>query len=95
MKNISFSKIVMGIMLTLNIAVATFVCCMMQTTGDLSPAPYLLLGEGGPLGVWLAGYAWKEKAANKSKYAMQYIDRIAEEHGFENAMRMAEIVLQD
>ena len=95
MKNTSFSKIVMGIMLTLNIALVAFVCWMMWTTSDLSPVPYLLIGEGGALSVWLGSYAWKEKAANKSKYAMQYIDRIAAEHGFESAMRMAEIVLQE
>lgn len=92
---ISFSKIIMGVLLALNIALVVFVCRMMWTTGDLSPVPYLMLGEGSALSVWLAGYAWKEKAANKSKYAMQYIDRIAAEHGFENAMKMAEIVLQE
>ena len=95
MKKISFTKLVMGVMLSLNIAVVAFVCLMMWTTGDLSPVPYLLVGEGGALSVWLGSYTWKEKAANKSKYAMQYIDRIAAEHGFENAMRMAEIVLQE
>lgn len=92
---ISFTKLIMGALLLLNGAVVVFICCMMKETGDLSPVPYLLIGEGGPLSVWLAGYAWKEKAANKSKYAMQYIDRIAAEHGFDSAMRMAEIVLQD
>jgi len=95
MKNTSFSKIVMGVMLTLNIVLVAFVCWMMWTTGDLSPVPYLLIGEGGALSVWLGSYAWKEKAANKSKYAMQYVGRIAAEHGFENAMKMAEIVLQE
>ena len=92
---ISFSKIIMGVLLALNIALVLFVCRMMWTTGDLSPVPYLMLGEGSGLSVWLAGYAWKEKAANKSKYAMQYVDRIAAEHGFDSAMRMAEIVLQE
>lgn len=92
---ISFTKLIMAALLLLNGAVVVFICCMMKKTGDLSPVPYLLIGEGGPLSVWLAGYAWKEKAANKSKYAMQYIDRIAAEHGFDSAMRMAEIVLQD
>jgi hypothetical protein len=95
MKKISFTKFVMGVMLSLNIALVVFVCRMVWTTGDLSPVPYLMLGEGGPLGVWLAGYTWKEKAANKSKYAMQYVDRIAAEHGFDSAIRMAEIVLQE
>jgi len=95
MKNTSLSQIVMGVMLTLNIVLVAFVCWMMWTTGDLSPVPYLLIGEGGALSVWLGSYAWEEKAANKSKYAMQYVGRIAAEHGFENAMKMAEIVLQE
>lgn len=95
MKKIPFTKIIMAVMLTLNIGVVAFVCWLMLTTGDLSPAPYLLVGEGGPLSVWLLGYAWKEKAANKSKYAMEYVDKIAAEHGPETAIRIAEIVLQD
>lgn len=95
MKQFSFTKLIMAVLLMLNVAVVAYICWLMHSTGDLSPAPYLLIGEGGPLSVWLLGYAWKEKAANRSKYAMQYVDKIADIHGPEIAIRIAEIVLQD
>lgn len=95
MKQFSFTKLIMAVLLMLNVAVVAYICWLMHSTGDLSPAPYLLIGEGGPLSVWLLGYAWKEKAANRSKYAMQYVDKIADTYGPETAIRISEIVLQD
>ena len=95
MKKITYTKFVMAVMLLCNLALLVFLCVMMWRTGDLSPAPYMAVGESGAIGVWLAAYAWKEKAANKSKYAMEYVDKIAAQHGPETAIRIAEIVLQD
>lgn len=92
---ISFTKIIMAVMLLCNLALIAFLCVMMWRTGDISPAPYLALGEGGAVSVWLAAYAWKEKAANRSKYAMEYVDKFAAEHGKELALQLAEIVLRD
>lgn len=79
-------------MLTVNIAVISFVCWLMHTTGDLSPAPYLLMGEGGAMAVWLASYAWKEKSANNLKIAFAAIKEIDDT---EAAIRLTEVVLQD
>lgn len=95
MKKYSFTKVIMAIMMACNMAVIVFLCVMMWRTGDLSPAPYLALGEGGAISVWLAAYAWKERAANKSKYAMNFVDKFAEQYGADTALRVAEIVLQD
>lgn len=95
MNKFSYTKIIMAVMLLCNLALIIFLCVMMWRTGDLSPAPYMALGEGGAISVWLAAYAWKEKAANRSKYAMEYVDKIAASHGPETAIRIAEIVLQD
>ena len=85
----------MAIMILCNLAIVAFLCTMMWRTGDLSPAPYLALGESSAIGVWLAAYAWKEKAANKSKYAYVFIKEFASEYGVENAIQIAQIVLQD
>lgn len=95
MKNVSFTKLIMAVMLVLNIAVVAFVCVMMWRTGDLSPAPFLMIGEGGAVATWLASYAWKEKAANKSKYAMEFVREFDEKYGTATALQMAEIVLRD
>ena len=82
----------MSVMLVVNIAVVAFVCWLMHTTGDLSPAPYLLMGEGGAMAVWLASYAWKEKSANNLKIAFAAIKEIEDT---EAAIRLTEVVLQD
>lgn len=95
MKNFSFTKLIMGVMLALNIAVVAFVCVMMWRTGDLSPAPFLMIGEGGAVATWLASYAWKEKAANKSKYAMEFVREFDKKYGTATALQVAEIVLRD
>lgn len=95
MKKLSFTKIIMTAMLGINLALIVFVCVMVWRTEDLSPLGYLALGDTGALGVWLGSYAWKEKAANRNKYAMLYVDRIAEKYGVETALQMAEIVLRD
>lgn len=92
MKKIQFSKIVMAVLLALNIALVAFLCWLMHTTGDLSPAPYLLIGEGGAMSVWLAGYAYKERSANNLKIAFAAIKEI---NDTDAAIRLTEIVLQD
>lgn len=40
-------------------------------------------------------YAWKEKNANRSKYAQQWVERMGDKYGWEAAARIAEIVLKD
>ena len=95
MKKISFTKFIMAVMLICNAALIVFTCVMVWRTGDLSPLGYLAWGEGCAMSVWLGSYAWKEKAANKSKYAMQYVNEFARVYGEQTALQMAEIVLRD
>lgn len=40
-------------------------------------------------------YLWKAKNENRSKYAQMYVDKIAEQHGIDAAIRIAEVVLKD
>ena len=40
-------------------------------------------------------YLWKAKNENRHKYAMRYINKIADEYGIEISIRVAEIVLKD
>ena len=95
MKKFSFTKLIMGVMLALNVAVVVFTCVMVAVTLDLSPLGYLLIGEGCPFAVWLRTYGRKEGSANNSKFAMQFVDKYAEKYGPDTAIRIAEIVLRD
>lgn len=40
-------------------------------------------------------YLWKAKNENRHKYAQLYVDKIAEQHGIDAAIRIAEVVLKD
>lgn len=91
-KKIPFTKIIMAVMLATNLCAVAFICLMMWRTNDLSPAPYLLIGEGGAMSVWLASYAYKEKSANNLKIAFTAIKEI---NNTDAAIRLAEIVLKD
>ena len=91
MKKIQYSKIIMTILVCFDIAVTVFLCAVMWRTGDTSPAPYVTLGAAGPVAVWLAGYAYKERSANNLKIAFSAIKEIQDTDA---AIRIAEIVLQ-
>lgn len=95
MKNVSFTKLIMGVMLVLNVAIGVFTCVMVAITRDMTPLGYLLIGEGGAMSVWLHTYGRKEGSANNSKYAMLFTDKYAKEYGPETAIRIAEVVLQN
>lgn len=95
MKKIPFTKLIMAVMMLCNLTLIAFTCVMVWRTSDTTPLNWLAIGEGGALGTWLVSYAWKEKAANRSKYAMEYVDKFAETYGSDTAIRMAEIVLKD
>lgn len=95
MKKIPFTKIIMAVMLLCNLALIVFTCIMVWRTEDTTPLGYLALGEGGAVGIWLNAYARKETRANSSKYAMLFVKEIAEKYTMDDAIRLAEIVLQE
>lgn len=95
MKKFPFTKIIMAVMLLCNLALIVFTCIMVWRTEDTTPLGYLALGEGGAVGIWLNAYARKETRANSSKYAMLFVEKIAEKYTMDDAIRLAEIVLQE
>lgn len=96
MKKIQFNKIVMVVMLAVNIVVCAYVLWLMKETGDLSPAPYLLMGEGGAVSVCIGSYAWKERSANNLKIGLASVKEIADKYNsIDAAIRLAEVVLQE
>lgn len=40
-------------------------------------------------------YKWKEKAANKAKYAQMFVMEFADKYGIDAAIQIAEVVLRD
>lgn len=46
-------------------------------------------------GAWGGFYYWKSKNENRWKYAQKFVKLLADEHGIDSAIRMAEVVLKD
>ena len=90
-----FSKKIMVVAVILTIAINIFACVMVCLTRDLTPLAYMLVADGGALGTGYGFYSWKSKNDNRHKYAMKYVDLIAEKYGIEMAARFAEIVLKE
>lgn len=40
-------------------------------------------------------YKWKEKNANRAKYAQMFVREMADKYGIDAAIRIAEVVLKD
>ena len=40
-------------------------------------------------------YLWKSKNENRSKHAMELVERLAEKYGIENVVELAQVVLKD
>lgn len=46
-------------------------------------------------GAWGGFYYWKAKNENRWKYAQKFVKLLADSHGVDAAIRMAEVVLKD
>jgi len=63
----------------------------LNNEGVLTAMPYAF----GDAGIVNTFYIWKSKNENRHKYAMLYVDKIAEKFDIETAVRIAEIVLKE
>ena len=48
-----------------------------------------------PFDIAIGFYLWKSKNENRAKYAQKFLNKFAEQHGTDAALRAAEIVLKD
>ena len=62
---------------------------------DMSQVAAIAVGWDGQLAVAVGFYYWKAKNENRSKYAMRLVKQLASEHGIENVINLAEIILKD
>ena len=78
-------------------ALVTVVCMLVCILTDRDAGVFVSIAAAwiGEAAVFHGFYAWKEKNANRSKYAQQWVERYADKYGVEAAARIAEIVLKD
>lgn len=92
LKKISFSKVLMAILLLINAIVIGFTIFMVYRLSDTSPLLYLIPSVAAELSAATAFYYWKAKAENKAKYAQRYIAELAQAYGIEHVERICEII---
>lgn len=62
---------------------------------DTSSIAAISVGWDAQLATAVGFYYWKAKNENRSKYAMELVEKLAEKYGIENVVNLAEVVLKD
>ena len=62
---------------------------------DMSQVAAVAVGWDSQLAVAIGFYYWKAKNENRSKHAMELVKSLAEEHGMDNVVNLAQIILKD
>lgn len=90
-----FSKkmLILHVLISLCLCVTTIVGSFMGI--DVSAVGMLAGTSFVTDGAWGGFYYWKSKNENRAKYAQQFIDSVAREHGIDAAISVSEVVLKD
>lgn len=93
---VSFSKKLLIAGLTISF-IMCIVCAVLRVKygTDVSDIMTITLASFGMDSTYGGFYFWKEKNANRAKYAQQFVLLFADEYGVDAAIRIAEIVLRD
>ena len=62
---------------------------------DMSQVAAIAVGWDAQLAVSVGFYYWKAKNENRSIHAMKLVKDLASEHGIENVINLANIILKD
>lgn len=95
-KKHSFSKqiLVAGMMLSLFLCIICIIL-KMKYQMDVNDLMTITIASFGTDGTYGGFYYWKEKNANRAKYAQQFVLLFADEYGVDASIRIAEVVLKD
>lgn len=95
-KYVSFSKrlLIAGLAISFIMCIVCAVLRIKYGT-DISDIMTITLASFGMDSTYGGFYFWKEKNANRAKYAQQFVLLFADEYGVDSAIRIAEIVLRD
>ena len=95
-KKYSFSKkiLIAGMLVSLFMCI---VCIILKVRYqmDVNDLMAVTIASFGTDGTYGGFYYWKEKNANRAKYAQQFVLLFADEYGVDAAIRIAEVVLKD
>lgn len=89
------SKKIIVFLAVIEVLLLAFTCGMVVLLGDGSPLYYMISAISAEFGAATGFYYWKAKNENRSKYAMEFIEKIAEQYGIDMAVRISDIVIKD
>lgn len=95
-KSLDFSKLMLSIQTGLSVSlVIACIIIKVKLLMDVSDLITIATASFGFDGAWGGFYLWKAKNENRAKYAQQFVLEFADKYGFEAAVQIAQIVLQD
>ena len=93
---IQTSKIILIIDILIAIALSGIVIYgVFFTERNLDPLTVIAGLWDAQLAVAIGFYYWKSKNENRSKHAMELVEKLADKYGIENVVTLAEVVLKD
>ena len=95
-KKYSFSKkiLIAGMILSFLLCV-TCIVLKVKYQMDISDLMAITIASFGTDGTYGGFYYWKEKNANRAKYAQQFVLLFADSYGVDASIQIAEVVLKD
>mgnify|MGYP006988862457 CR=1 FL=1 len=94
-EGMSFTQKYFLYLIALEFGVVIFLCAMVYITMDITPINWVIGAIGAEIAAYSAGYIWKSKCENRSKYAQLFVAEVADKYGIDMAIKIAEIVLKD
>lgn len=88
-KAILLVDFVIAILLTIAVTIGAYL------ERDMSQVAAIAVGWDAQLAVAVGFYYWKAKNENRSKYAMKLVDQLADKHGIESVISLAEVILKE
>lgn len=62
---------------------------------DMSQVVAIAVGWDAQLAVAVGAYYWKAKNENRSKYAMNLVEKLADKYGIDSVISLAEVILKE
>ena len=97
-KKFQTSKIILIIDILIAIALSAIVIYgvfFVERDLELEPVTVIAGLWDTQLAVAIGFYYWKSKNENRSKHAMELVEKLADKYGIENVVTLAEVVLKD
>lgn len=95
LSSVQTSKLILVVDFVVAILLAIAVTTGAYLERDMSQVAAIAVGWDSQLAIAVGFYYWKAKNENRSKHAMELIEKLAGEYGLDSVSNIASIILKD